>query len=379
MTRFPILDVCARIEGHGLQHKLLNEHCLNFTAWKELLILAEKEGMAPLLKKHLDESESIYPISVRRSLNILYKRHQHEAEVRFGVLQEILVHLYQKGLNPLVIKGAALCHTTYSDADLRPMRDIDLLFRKNEVDRAQKIMQESGFKQSKAPIPQNHHHLPSLHKTVEDVDICFELHRDLYPNCPPYYPEVDFEKLLKRAKLFKIGEVDARTSSDEETLHYIYQHSLRAPLTYEPFKLINAADIIGFTEKHCSRINFDYIKRKYPLLHQVLPLMHHISPWDSDKIPESLADTEYGKARSPNPFKGWPQKRLKEFKAEGNRLPHIILNTFLPSSWWIATYYGATSVYESLICYLWRHPKHVYWWVKLMWSMNRRDNSNAGL
>ena len=372
MIRFPLLDACARIEGHDAQHKLLNEHCLQFSDWKNLLIQAEQEGLAPLLKKHLDESDSIYPTAVRRSLNILYKRHQHEAEVRRRILQEVLAHLSENGLHPLVIKGAALCHTTYPDAALRPMRDMDLLFQKSEVDRAQEIMRESGFAQSRSPIPKNHYHLPSLHKTVEDVEVCFELHRGLYPDCPPYYPEVDFDQLLTRAKSFKVGETDAKTLNDEETLHYIYQHSLRAPLTYETFKLINAADIIGITEKHSPRIDFNYIENHYPVFYRVLPFMHHISPWDFDRVPESFSSVQHGRRRSPIPFTGWPQKRLKEFNAEGRGLTRIVPKTVLPSWWWVGVYYGATSAFECLRCYLWRHPKHVLWWVKLMRSLSQQ-------
>ena len=169
MTDYPILDICARIEGHELQHELLREYCRQVTDWEGLLLKAEKEGMTPLLKKHLEESGCTYPITVRRSLDILSVRHRHQAQIRQEIIQDILKLFYENRITPLVIKGAALCHTTYPDPALRPMRDIDLLFRRSEVDHAQALMREAGFLQSNTPIPKNHYHLPSLNKKVGEV------------------------------------------------------------------------------------------------------------------------------------------------------------------------------------------------------------------
>jgi hypothetical protein len=329
--------------------------------------------MATLLKKHLEESGSKQPITVRRSLDILCKRHQHQAAVRLKVLQEVLQIFDSNGLKPIVIKGAALCYTIYPDPALRPMRDMDLLFHPGEVDHAQRLLRESGFRQSKAPIPQNHHHLPSLNKYVEDVDICIELHRGLYPDCPPFYPEVDYQKLLSTARSFTFGGIDALTFGDEETLHYIYQHAFHAPLTYETYKLINAADLIGFTEQRWRFMDMERLQSEFPLLLKALPLMHCITPWDSDKVPQYFSTIVDREKISPTPFTGWPQKRMKEFKTEGQKLRQTILTTFLPSRWWVGIYYGTTTLLGYVWCLLWRHPHHVYWWAKLSSTLRRRS------
>ena len=39
-----------------------------------------------------------------------------------------------------------------------------------EVDDAQALLREAGFSQSALPIPKDHHHLPSLYKTIDDVE-----------------------------------------------------------------------------------------------------------------------------------------------------------------------------------------------------------------
>jgi len=369
MKRFPILDICARIEGHKAQHAMLQGYCHDFMDWEELLHHAEKEGMTPLLKKHLEESGSVYPLAVRRSLHILAKRHQHQAQVRTAILQEILHLFHRYELSPILLKGAVLAYTLYPDPALRPMRDIDILLSDKDALVAQELLLDTGFIRADSPIPDDHFHLPSLLKQVDDVKICVEIHRGLYPNCPPYYPQVDFHHMLATGKTFAIGEAEAITFNDEEMLHYLYQHAFRAPLTYESYKLINAADIIGFTEKHYKTLNWAKIEEQYPVLGKALPLMHHISPWNFEKIAEDFISTENKTVRlEPIAFHGWPQRRRKEFRAEGMALHRVILDTFLPPSWWLKIYYGTTTKKEHLWSLLQRHPRHIAWWIRLLLS-----------
>jgi len=370
MIRYPLLELCARIDGHPLQHERLKEQCRNFHDWQGLLEFAEREGMSPLLKKHSDEAECELPVSIRRSLSLLAKRHRKNAEVRLQVLKEVLTLFESNELQPIVIKGAALCTTLYTDPGLRPMRDIDLLFRPSEVDRAQALMRDAGFVQSTAPIPSDHYHLPSLQKKVNGVNICFELHRGLYPNCPPYYPEVDVDYLLQAGKVIEIGGCKATTFNDEETLHYLYQHAFRAPLTYEHFKLINAADIISFVEKHFNNLDWQQRNTQYPILRKALPMLHHITPFDLTKVPEEfVGEKELQRKVAPVPFNGWPNKRRKELRAEGSEIAKIFKETFLPSKWWQKIYYGATGWFGWLHFLLWKHPKTIYWWIKLQKSL----------
>ena len=367
MHRFPILDICARIEGHQVQHALLQQYCRSFTNWEELLHLAEKEGMTPLLKKHLDESGSEYPLAVRRSLHLLRKRHQHKTEVRIKVLQEILSLFEQHALAAILLKGAALAHTLYPDPVLRPMRDIDILLAKEAAEVAQALLVNNGFMPAESPIPSDHFHLPSLLKEVDGVQICVELHRGLYPNCPPYYPTVDFAMLFATGRTCTVGGTKAVTFNDEEMLHYLYQHAFRAPLTYEPYKLINVADITGFIENHFTSLDWQKLKERYPILVKALPLMHHITPWDFAKIPEDFVPAPDKRRKlTPTPFHGWPQKRRQEFRAEKSPLFRVILDTFLPPRWWVGIYYGTTTKIGYLWCLLLKHPLHIAWWVRLM-------------
>ncbi len=368
MNRQPLLRVCARIDGHPHQHRLIHRYCGENADWQALLNQAEQEGMAPLLKKHLDESAAAYPAPAQRSLAILVKRHQNQARVRHQVLLEVLQLLQEAQVDVLVLKGAALSYTLYPDPWLRPMRDIDLLFRAGEAHTAHQLLKRHGFYQAAAVIPTDHFHLPPLYRDAGETKICIEIHRGLYPNCPPWYPVVDFERLFQGGQKFTIGSYQARTLADEEMLHYLYQHGFHAPLTYEPFKLVNAADLTGFVENHFTTLDWPMIDERFPLLPRAVPLLHHIAPWNPEKID---ADWLPQRPLEPRAYNGWPHKRLKELRGEGLQLPAILRSTFLPSKWWLGIYYGSLTRLERLFCLLWKHPRQVYWWARLYRSLNR--------
>jgi len=172
--------------------------------------------------------------------------------------------------------------------------------------------------------------------------------------------------------------VKALTFGDEEMLHYLYQHAFHAPLTYESYKLINVADIISFTERNYSTLDWNKIKSDFPLLHNALPLLHHISQWDFNKVPaDFVSSQERRKEMTVTPFVGWPQRRLKERKGGKWTLHQILCDTLFPSSWWLKIYYGVNTRRGCLWCRVWQHPRHIIWWAKLYSSFLETEHSTS--
>jgi hypothetical protein len=65
--------------------------------------------------------------------------------VRSRELSRVLSGLHNVGVEPLVIKGAALAHTHYRAPHLRPRYDTDLLVRKDDFRRACQTLVDLGF------------------------------------------------------------------------------------------------------------------------------------------------------------------------------------------------------------------------------------------
>lgn len=364
---FPLLHLCARIDPHPLQQELLVRACADFTSWDELIEQAEAHGMAPLLLRHLSAAEIDLPDDFLRRLRLLALRHRRTNRILSRTLSRVLSILSEAGIPALVLKGAALCHTLYPKPGLRPMRDIDLLLPWDKALPAHALLQEQRFYDPAVFTPVDHLHLAALYLETDGIKVCLELHRSLFPDCPPCPARMDFAELFDKAVPFATEGVTAFTLADEEMLRHLYEHGFHAPLPYDPFKLISAADIIGLVETRLETIDWKRIKREYPHLLNALPHLHHLTPWN-DAVRKRLGVQEKS---TPNgvgaSFTGWPRHKLAIRKGQGI-LP-ILQDTFLPPDWWLRIYYAPNGGLKRLRCRLIEHPAHIFWWVKLYWSI----------
>ncbi len=359
-----ILHQCARLTFDSVHHRLLVSACAGYTMWDELLNLAETEGMGPLLHRHLTGTAIDVPMTFIRGLRFLRLRHRQANTIITNSLIEILNLLRSVGIPCLVLKGAALCHTLYPQIELRPMRDIDLLFAEKDVHKVNRLLQKQGFIPSTVPIPPDHFHLPALYQSVDSLQVCVELHHNLYSPIPPYNQSPSFSFLYKNANSFDVNGTKAYTFRTEELLLHLFQHGFHAPLVFEPYKLISAADIVSLVEKEIETIDWDKIRSESPNLFNALQYFHHLTPW-TDHVLAKITFTD--KAASSDVgacFDGWPYRRLSDWK--GKRLSKMLRHTFFPPKWWMQIYYGQSrKLIFSRYRYV-RHWQHIFWWVKLL-------------
>ncbi len=358
-----ILNLCARIDLHASQRGQLIIACNNFQQWDELLNLAEKHGMGPLLYRHLTAISEDVPSTFLRGLRFLCLRHQQANAVLMKSLHSVLSLFEEKGISCLVLKGAALCQTLYPEIGLRPMRDIDLLLDREDVVYAHTLLQENGFLVSEEVLPEGYYHLSALQQNVDGMQVCLELHHGLFPKDPPYYQPLFLEELYAHARLFDVGGKEAYTLADEEMLWHLYQHGFHAPLTYEPYKLISVADIVSLVEKKVDQLDWEKIRTVYPQLFKALPLFHYITPW-SDSVIREIPYKKKVPSGVGEHYKGWPQIKLSS--REGQGIAEIFYNTFFPGRWWLMLYYStAGDTLATFWCSFVRHPIHIIRWVKV--------------
>lgn len=360
----PILNLCARSKAHTLQRSELVRACNDFSQWDDLLIQAEQHGMGPLLSLHLTTVDVQVPDPFLRGLRFLCLRHQQANGLRMKSLHSVLSLLEEEGVPVLVLKGAALCRTLYPAAGLRPMRDIDLLLAKEDVQHAHAFLQEEGFRIASTALPEDYYHLPPLVQDVDGMQLCIELHHGLFPDDPPYYQELPFRELYQNAFAFELDGVQAYTLATEEMLWHLYQHGFHAPLPFEPYKLISVADIVSLVEEKVAEIDWEKIAAVYPQLLRVLPLFHHLTPWNGTVVEEIPIETGTAPSGAGQSFVGWP--RVK-FAQRGNKgMLDIFRSTFMPSRWWLMLYY---SIGPGVLAFLWcsfvTHPIHLLRWVKI--------------
>ncbi len=141
---YRLMGVCARAWPHPHVQAALQAALERFAAWETLPAQAERHGMGPLLWHHLRERS--LPPAVRRTLQGLYLRDRALNQIHAAALCRLLETLERQGIRPLVLKGLALAWQAYPDPALRPVSDIDLFLRQEEVHPAIQALQQAGYR-----------------------------------------------------------------------------------------------------------------------------------------------------------------------------------------------------------------------------------------
>jgi hypothetical protein len=359
----PLLCLCARAKINPDIYARIGQACTAVSDWDSLLDQAEAQGVAPLVNAHLSSHVEEVPLFFMRGLRFLCLRHRQANAAFMQGLYEVLSLLADAGISSLVLKGAALCHTVYPEIALRPMRDIDLLLSEEDVYHGHELLLNNGFQQSCEQLPEDYYHLQPLIQEVNGLRVCVELHRGLFPNEPPYYTPLPFAELYRRARPFAVHGLDALTLADEDMLWHLYQHGFHAPLSYEPFRLISAADIVSLVEDRVEALDWDRISRCYPELYRALPHFHYLTPWTEKvlkRLPGKIRKTCSGVGK---PFAGWP--RLQLYGSGLLQRLRLVQATFFPGRWWLMLYYSTCSRSSFAWSRYIRHPFHVCRWFKL--------------
>ncbi|MFQ5612683.1 MAG: nucleotidyltransferase family protein [Anaerolineae bacterium] len=113
--------------------------------WEDITVTAIVLGLAPLLHWRLEQGGLQPPAMCLARLAVTRQAQAKRNEAIAGQLQEILAACAGEGIDVIVLKGALLAPAIYPEPALRPMNDIDLLFRPRDLARAGLILETLGY------------------------------------------------------------------------------------------------------------------------------------------------------------------------------------------------------------------------------------------
>jgi len=208
-----VLLLTARIEL-GVQDVVhLTQLVHDGLDWRRLLERAEWNETTALVVRHLEAAGQIeaVPEAVFSRLRTI----KLEQRVRFFFflqpeLLRVLEGMESAGLEIIPLKGAYLMNKIYPDVSLRPVGDLDLLAREEDLPRAMQTLSQLGYR-SKAGeelLPSgaidDHHHCPRVLSPDGSVEL--ELHRHVVRRRTPLHFPV--ERFWERSA---VGEIKGRT------------------------------------------------------------------------------------------------------------------------------------------------------------------------
>jgi len=359
---YQLLALCACVECIPSTRVKITSLVAELTTWDGISTLAENNGMAPLLLAHLLSNGVPLPQAIRRELQALNLRHRFAHQARSSALQEILQAFNQDEICVLVLKGAALCRLLYPEPSLRPMSDIDLLLDSADLKRAEQILNTLGYNTSSNDDPADEHrHIPPATKNISGFHISIELHHSLFDENSDGCLEqgrMDFKILSADALPFEVepGGLIAQALGFENMLYHLCRHLVDNNDGFGPMRLIWAADIIGFATRYQKEINWELLKKCYPLVLNTLALLNLLSPLSEDLIAILPGISDRLPVGIGQDYCGWPTVSL----GRGRRSSYwrIIRDTFSPPEWWLRLRYGLGCRNRTGIS-LFKHTFHI--------------------
>lgn len=196
------------------------------------------------------------PVDAINRLKEVYRNRATMNTCLFFDALKVLTSLADHQLPVIALKGLSLAKNIYSDIALRPMSDIDLLVKEEDLVRAGRILLTLGY-EPYLPTWENmiktYHHLPPfMNKNGTNI----ELHWNIVP--PDSSIHVDLDGMWKRACLVKIDHVEARAFSPEDLFLHLCIHAC-VHLQAGADLFIPLCDIAGLIKTSAYRIDWQIV------------------------------------------------------------------------------------------------------------------------
>ena len=202
--------------------------------WQRVLHLAmDENALVPLRNGLRHAGAAVVPVEVQRQLAILSLDTEFRMRLLKTRLEQSLVALNRANIDVLRLKGSALAATVYESFEARPMRDIDMLVRPGQAERAREVMLSAGWSVD-PDVPDDasygtHQHLPPL-RDVGGSGLHLEIHRSILPARHPF--RFTDDEIWDAARPVTVGAgralvMDPTHHAVHIAIHFAWLHMMR--------------------------------------------------------------------------------------------------------------------------------------------------------
>jgi hypothetical protein len=335
----------------------------------------------------------LIPVDARNRLREAYRYFATRNTSLFFDALKILKSLADNQLPVITLKGLSLAKNIYGDIALRPMNDIDLLVKEEDLVRAGRILLTLGYKPyfpAWESMFKASRHLPHFtNKNGAIIDLQWNI---VAPDSPI---KVDLDGLWERARLIKVDNVEVRAFSPEDSFLHLCIHAcahLQTGLDLIPF-----CDIAGLIKTSGDKIDWQIVidratrwggkKCVYLMLLLVRELMGAVPP---DKImseikPDDYQSVFFDKAlelifdASPSDWliriRIGHLSKIKKIKGIRGKVLALLKKAFPSREILARMYQVSVSSPKIYLCYLFRLHHLIVYYTIVFLQLFRRDQS----
>lgn len=200
--------------------------------WTRVEALAAHHAVGPIVYQALESATDAVPRDVVRRFWLEYRATAHRHRAVAELAADVGRRFSAAGIPSIVLKGAALVRTLYTDPGLRRVGDLDLLVGEPDVPHATCLLEAMGFGRIGRPLrtewPTCEFHVVYHRDRPGSVPV--ELHWRLFEDYLPYV--FDLAQVWRRARPVADLPADMRVMSVEHELAHLCIHLERHALVY---------------------------------------------------------------------------------------------------------------------------------------------------
>jgi hypothetical protein len=245
-----LIYCCRKVTKERTRHKIVEAEKMGLD-WGIFLQKVRENGVSSIVYSRLNEIKedcSNIPSDVFEELKKDYYLNATKNTLIFEELGKVLEEFKKSGLKVIVLKGAALAEKVYGNIALRPMSDIDLLVKEEDMMHVNKQLMLLGYSPADASVDDidfSSAYLTSLdYRSPEENSVSFHIHWHFVNSTIPnetYIKNIKMEDVWKDAENTKIAGIEALVMSPHHLLIHLSEHALR--VTHSLSKLSFLCDI----------------------------------------------------------------------------------------------------------------------------------------
>lgn len=224
------LLLCARSRMNEEEVARLRELCSRRLDWERVYRLARRHAVLPTVFTQLNSHASD---QVPENFLQKFKRDFEENAARnlllTAELEKLASEFERRGLELLAYKGPALAASAYGRITLRRFVDLDVLVRRSDIDGAQKVLAELGYRpqvcltgKQEVLLRRAQHNLAY---SREGGGVLVELHWAVTP--PLYARTRSVEEMFERSVNVRLISREVRAPSPEDLLLALTVHGTK--------------------------------------------------------------------------------------------------------------------------------------------------------
>ena len=245
-----LLFFCRKETKERTKHKIFEAERVGLD-WSVFLENARENGVSALVYSKLNEIKEDCPNIPSKVFAELKKDYYLNATKNTLIFEELgkaLEAFKKSGLRVIVLKGAALAEKVYGNIALRPMSDIDLLVKEEDMMNVNEQLKTLDYRPIDASVDDidfSSTYLTTLdYRTPEENSPSFHIHWHFVNSTIPnesYIRNIKIDNIWRDAEETRIADVETLVMAPHHLLIHLSEHALR--VTHSLSKLSFLCDI----------------------------------------------------------------------------------------------------------------------------------------